>query len=639
MMYGCDCPFCEDESSTFNVRRNPSRLRGKYRRNSLRRRNPKYEVVADWGPAVKKLLNMGYTRSELARLLCESLQDYNIKCSIQNARPWFILGRSRGGRRPPPPVQKAIVRMSELLKPVPWKEAVDDLVSAGYSINKIAYLISQKVKTLHTSITRYLYGYRRPPLETQLAIVKIADEFVNIDPSTIIIPKSEEITRSMTPEELESIIIDTRLRAQAIKLREQGTAIKDISKALGIGWVRLKKLLKGVESPSNQTKRKALKLLDNDDLTFEEIASELGVTRQTISNWAREASIPRSKLRKRATKKEKDRAINMCRDTEMSYEEIGKFFKRHGTTIRKWCIEAGVVGKRDIGKPSAESIAKKRKRARELCNTHPDLSFVEIGRRVGASGKAIKNWCKGIRKVKPRTPPGSKEAAFQLFLTTNLPDYRIGEEVGVSGRTIGKWRKEFNKLNRNPLDPEELEKLIIHTKLSNRVTQLREEGLGIRAIAKKVGLPERAIREILGEERSKRIMDPRADKAKYLYITTDMTNQEIAEAVGATRQAVWHWVKEINLDSFIAAPSENVLKKIVREEYKTTNIFYRELAEKYNVAKSTIAHWCRDIKKEWQDPRIKQARELCEQGIAFYKISEVVGVSDKTIAKWCSEPH
>jgi transposase-like protein len=397
MIYDCDCPFCRararEQRSEFYVQRNPR----------------KYEEVAGFSESVEKLLAMGFKKSELAQILCDSLQNHGIECSTTYATHWFIPGgRNRGTRRPSPLIQKAIVKMAEELRLPLWKAAVENLVSVGYSIDKIAYLISQRVEIRQTSIVRYLYDYRRPPLKVQQVIVDIADEFVNIDPSTIIVPKKlPKRTKPLSPDELESIIIESQLRARAVRLRDQGMHKKDICAALSIGQPRLNALLVGTESPGERKKREALSLLDDKELTFDAAADRAGVARQSLSTWAAEALHPRALLRTRATKEEKEDAIRLCQDTKMPYNAIGRRFNRSGSTIRDWCIEAGAEGGR--AKPPPKIREEKRK-----------------------------------RKAKPRTPLGAKEKAFEAFFTTNLPNTCIAAKVGVSDRTVGIWRKEFN---------------------------------------------------------------------------------------------------------------------------------------------------------------------------------------------------
>jgi transposase-like protein len=411
------------------------------------RKNPRYEEVANWRKAVKKLLDMGFKRSELAKLLCESLRNSGIKCGTRAATGWFRLGgRSRGARRPPPFAQKTIVKMAKILKPIPWREAIEDLVSVGYSINKIAYLLHQKIDVTRTSITRYLYGYRRPSLETQEIIVETADEFIDIDAETIIVPKDitkklPKRVRSLSPQELDSKITEARLRARAVKLREQGMSKRDICRRLSIGEPRLNALLKDTKSPRERRKEEVLRLLSSAELSNAEIARKMGATRQSVSRWA--ASMPDSRVKSRSTKEERERAVTLCNTTDMSYNEIGRLFSRQGTTIMKWC--ADTEGSLQRAKQSAETLKEKREIVEELCRNYPDLSFAEISRRVGVSDRSVKRWCEGIRSAKPRTPPGAKEAAFQLFLTTNLPNTKIGKRVGVSGRTIGIWRKYFRE--------------------------------------------------------------------------------------------------------------------------------------------------------------------------------------------------
>jgi transcriptional regulator with XRE-family HTH domain/transposase len=420
---------------------------------SKRRRGRRgHKQVADWKQAAKTLKSRGFNQAELARLLCDSVPAL-VNCSPITAVSYFAdagTGEGRSPQRTPPPaLQEAMVELAKVLYPLPWKEAAEALVAKGYTLGKISHLLSKRLGVAHSTAERYLSGRRRASMETQQSIINISEDFYDVDPKTIrgySPKKAPKIVTPLSPKELEKIIVDAQLKASAKDLRSQGMTKRKIIKELEISAIKLNSYLLTDEAKELEDRRSfALSLLEDYDLTVEEIAEKTGEKVSTVLGWVSGANTERYLLRARADDKEIANVVKLCRTTELSYNEIAALVKRNASTVRGWCVKAGAEG--DRSDESEESLEAKRVSARALCKEDPSRSLSSISIEVGASDKAIKRWCKGIHKPKPRTPPGAKERALVLLQTTDLPLYKVGTRVGVSGSTIGKWHKKWKKLD------------------------------------------------------------------------------------------------------------------------------------------------------------------------------------------------
>ena len=83
----------------------------------------------------------------------------------------------------------------------------------------------------------------------------------------------------------------------------------------------------------------ALRLVEEDNLTYAKIAEVVGVHKDTISRWAREAGQPDHRGAKPSPIRE--RALYLATVENMPYHEIEAIVGIHRGTIGKWARDAG----------------------------------------------------------------------------------------------------------------------------------------------------------------------------------------------------------------------------------------------------------------------------------------------------------
>jgi DNA-directed RNA polymerase specialized sigma24 family protein len=130
----------------------------------------------------------------------------------------------------------------------------------------------------------------------------------------------------------------------------------------------------------------------------------------------------------------KHRALKFCKNTDLSYREIGRRLGISRQTIMTWCREAG------IRKTRKEIMKEKKRKALKLCRTQ-NLTFKEIGRRAGVSPQKVSEWCyrAGIREPSPEVLARRRKQAFELYITTTLSFDEIARRVGLPKRVVETW--------------------------------------------------------------------------------------------------------------------------------------------------------------------------------------------------------
>jgi len=144
-----------------------------------KRLSPKAELswTGDWKAAADSLLNKGYSRRALGKLLCQ-----RIPCNSLTAETtWF------GKNRQTPTsiaVRQAIVDLDHELPSLTsddYLKAIEILIGRGYSRNKLSIIISQETGYGITSARNWVYQtvvlgkIRRPPLKVQQFIINLLD--------------------------------------------------------------------------------------------------------------------------------------------------------------------------------------------------------------------------------------------------------------------------------------------------------------------------------------------------------------------------------------------------------------------------------------------------------------------------------
>jgi len=95
-----------------------------------------------------------------------------------------------------------------------------------------------------------------------------------------------------------------------------------------------------IQNPDYTIEQKAevLRLCEETELSYAEIARRTGVDYQTARNWCLEAGV---RFITYYTAAQKAEVLRLCEETELSYAEIARRTGVDYQTARNWCLEAG----------------------------------------------------------------------------------------------------------------------------------------------------------------------------------------------------------------------------------------------------------------------------------------------------------
>jgi len=184
-----------------------------------------------WDKSIDDLLQKGYSKSELARQLCEI-----IECNIWTAQKWF-------GKQAVPPfqAQAAIIRLNRMLPPlvsslnIPWKDAIEDLLQKGYARNELARQLCQRIGCNVGTAIDWFGKRATPSFQIQEAIVNLNKELPKL---------KKKIIRRNNPG-----LEDKVLRAKAKHIYTKTGSFTAVARQLSINIHHAKQLVQDIDLP------------------------------------------------------------------------------------------------------------------------------------------------------------------------------------------------------------------------------------------------------------------------------------------------------------------------------------------------------------------------------------------------------
>ena len=213
----------------------------------------------------------------------------------------------------------------------------------------------------------------------------------------------------------------------------QQLGLKEIVEIVGHSQIRSLRL--GRRNPrrrySANQKTKVLRLCQETTLTFSEIGLLAGVSPTIVGRWCHGIGTLR-KGRGRPSQavleqqaKKKARALRLCQETKLTYQEIGLKLRIDPAKIRGWCIEekARLLG--SIYKYSEED----REKILKLCSDRK-LSYAEIAEQTGVNWQTVRNWCVegGFRTLGVRYCQHCQQPISSGTTCENCKERKIQEE-------------------------------------------------------------------------------------------------------------------------------------------------------------------------------------------------------------------
>jgi transposase-like protein len=252
---------------------------------------------------------------------------------------------------------------------------------------------------------------------------------------------------------------------------------------------------------------------------------------------------------------------------------------------------------------SLSALAERRKKAEKLMIDNPDWSDAKIGREVGVSREAARQWRKRFGVARPTinwiscSPEKRKQAEKLMIDNPGWNDKEIAGHLGVSTTTINKWRKQL-------------------------------------------GIPLAPSRTFYPSEKR--------EQAKNLMIDNpDWNDARIARAVGVSTTTINVWRKQLGISpsrvKANAYPPEkrDQVKKLMADNPDWSN---RKIARDLNMSITTINVWRKQfgvfpsrIKTNgYPSEKTQQARNMVTGNPDWSdaRIARAVGVGRATIARW-----
>lgn len=220
-------------------------------------------------------------------------------------------------------------------------------------------------------------------------------------------------------EDIEKII----LRAKAEKFRADGMSYRKISKKLNISEGKLTKLIgKSNYFFNEDIKRKARNLCKRSSLSFITIGEKVGALAVSVKRWCKGLKRPKgARIRRQYSEKIIKEAKNLCRHSTLTFVKIGKKIGAPKLQVLRWC--------KGLKRPKGARIHKQygketKKEVQDLCR-RSTLTFVKIGKKTGAPVASVKRWCKELKR-----PKGIRKHAYSENLCDiTLTDVEIGKKV------------------------------------------------------------------------------------------------------------------------------------------------------------------------------------------------------------------
>lgn len=269
-------------------------------------------------------------------------------------------------------------------------------------------------------------------------------------------PTGEEEFEDIDIDDLDELLEYQTLLADCLSLWRAGYNAAQIAFELGLEVAYVTRMLDYLKTHAQIRDEDLVSTIQNlyaKNLSIADIAKILKISQMRVRQYLpgqNKALKKKQKLKKKGSKgskvsnkqyslSAKQRVLDLCKSTEMSYVEIAKITGINRNTVNRWCKEAFKQQRR-----KTPLTQEQKEEIRTLCQD-TDMSFANIGSMYDVSAQAIARICGGI----PRKPRIASEAqrklARTLIRTTDLTNAQIAERVGVSDVTIGRWRREAQK--------------------------------------------------------------------------------------------------------------------------------------------------------------------------------------------------
>ena len=206
--------------------------------------------------------------------------------------------------------------------------------------------------------------------------------------------------------------------------------------------------------PPHRDPNRLKKLYHGEQLTHGEIASRLGVSRQTVHNWMQELGIEtrgRGAKKPGASYKNEEELRRLYWEEEMSMAEIGEHFGISHVTVKYWMVKHGIDRREptDPPHPNDHEVSEKRYEDRELMRRlyiDEQLSQEDIARRLDCCTNTVRRWLR--RHDIPVRPKGTRntdapwkdeEVLEEMYLEQEMPITQIANAFDVEPNTIVYW--------------------------------------------------------------------------------------------------------------------------------------------------------------------------------------------------------
>ncbi|MFI9228950.1 helix-turn-helix domain-containing protein [Streptomyces rimosus] len=185
--------------------------------------------------------------------------------------------------------------------------------------------------------------------------------------------------------------------------------------------------------------QQALKLV-KEGRTSGEIASQLGVSRATVSRWRKEAGVSGNAGRRGCPKEIRQRAIYLAVEKGWPTSRVAKEVGYSEVSVRRWVRKSG-PGSSKPGPKRSPALFQK---AIDLAanNTWPTSKIAE---NVGVSSATIRRWLREAGVALPQTLPKSRtprelvQQAIELYDKHKLPLEEVATKIGRPKSTVWTW--------------------------------------------------------------------------------------------------------------------------------------------------------------------------------------------------------
>jgi len=400
---------------------------------------------------------------------------------------------------------------------------------------------------------------------------------------------------------------------------QQGLSDSEIATALGIPkdyvyhWRWRWKL--GQHQPSIKcTELSAYQELYDEGLSDRIIAERLKIHVRNVQQWRRRRGLsankgPRKKtVRRHYTAQQKHKAIQLCRDPDLSYAEIAREADADYGAVRHWCKHAEVRRNPD-DLERLEKIEEARRLYREGGSKRQIIKWLRV------DSQTLNKWLVGITHTDPRI-----EQAVKLH-KQGVSRKQIKKRLRVSPPLLNKWLVDLLP----DMDPR-----------IERAKELYMQGVSKDQLRELLHVSPPLLAKWLADTT---YVDPRIEEARELY-QQGVSKRRIRKQLHTSDSLLDKWLADL-LPKKRRLRRRNPddlerLEKIAeaRKLYKKTGSL-RRTAKLLGSDRRTIKPLIADLIPEpILDPRIEQARELFAEIGNYAEVGRRLGISRTTARKW-----